>query len=68
MSSHLRFLPVMSVAVLCLGFVPLFEKKAVESGAGLFPLTVTINLVTVAVLAPAAWRQRPGRLIEDWRS
>lgn len=64
----MRFLSVMSVAVLCLGFVPLFEKQAVARGAGLFPLTVTINLVTVAVLAPAAWRQRPARLSDDWRS
>lgn len=65
---NFRFLVVMAGAVVCLGLVPVFEKLAVDSGAGLFTLVVAINVVTVICLAAPAWRQRPQRLTHGWRS
>jgi len=66
--NNLRFLAVMAGAIVCLGLVPVFEKLAVDSGAGLFTLVVAINVVTVLCLVAPAWRERPSRLTREWRS
>ncbi|MEX2469274.1 MAG: DMT family transporter, partial [Pseudohongiellaceae bacterium] len=65
---NVRFLAVIAGAIVCLGLVPVFEKLAVDSGAGLFTLVIAINVVTVICLAAPAWRQRPQGLTHGWRS
>lgn len=68
MDSNLKFLMAMAVAIVCLGLVPVFEKLAVDSGAGLFNLVIAINVVTVISLSIPAWHKRPPRISREWPS
>lgn len=68
MARESRFVAVTCGAVVALGMMPLFEKLAVESNAGLTGVVLSINLLTVVLLLQSGWQQRPQQITSSWRS
>ncbi len=68
MQSRSHFLAASLVAIFSLGLTPIFEKLAVETGNGLPGIVLSMNLITVMLLALPGWRHRPSRLASRWTS
>lgn len=52
---------IMTGAVLCLGFMPIFQKQAVDTGSNMFAIALGMNLSTLCVLLVPGWYRRPPR-------